>query len=63
MSDWNKEFLDIMNNDIYKLSLWKSFKTNDARDYVVKFVIKTLDIIAYPTLVGETLDKNLFQIS
>ena len=52
-----------MNNDIYQLNLWKSFKTNYAREYVVKFVIKTLDIIAYPTLVGETINTNLFKIS
>ena len=49
-----------MNNDIYKLNIWNAFKTNNAREHVVKFVIKTLDIIAHPMLTGETINKSLF---
>jgi len=52
-----------MNTDSYKLNFWKEFKTRDAREEVVRFVVKTLDIIAFPTITGETINKNLFQIT
>ena len=51
-----------MNSDNYKLTIYKCFKNHDIRSNVIKFVIKTLDKIAYPTLTGETLNMNLFKI-
>ena len=45
-----------MNHPNYKLNFWKAFKTSEARESVVKFVIKTLDIFAYPILPGETIN-------
>jgi len=60
--EWNKQFKEIMTNDMYKLNLWKSFKTHDVRDIVIKFVIKTLDKIAHPLLAGETINKQLFKV-
>jgi len=52
-----------MHSDVYQLNVWKAFKTQGARDYVVNFVVKTLDKLAYPLSAGGTLDKDLFQIS
>ena len=45
-----------MNDDFFKLNIWKAFKTSEARESAVKFVIKTLDIFAYPILPGETIN-------
>ena len=52
-----------MNKADYKLNSKKKFKSNEAREYVVKFVVKTFDIIAFPLVTGEALEKNLFKIT
>ena len=52
-----------MNSRKYGLNFWKEFKTNEAREKVVKFVVKTLDILAAPALTGEVINQNLFKIS
>ena len=52
-----------MNDPRYKLDFWNQYKTDEARVEVVQFVVKTLDKIAFPLIIGETIHLNLFKIT
>jgi len=52
-----------MDHNNYKLTFWGAFKTHNTRENVVRFVIKTLDLIAHPTVSGKNISKDLFKVT